>query len=135
MLNVLISSCPDIIEVNFLVFFVVVKECVFSMCSMLCKLRSTFFLRSSLCFNKMLNNINHTNLQERFQTFLTEKGFTRQGTKTITCTRPGYPWEQRLTSEILFLAVEQAMFLRVPVHGRIDLFCFVFFAPDFPFYF
>ena len=29
MLNVSIPSFPDIIEVNFLVFFVVVKECVF----------------------------------------------------------------------------------------------------------
>jgi len=62
MLNVLISSFQDIIEVNFLVFFLVFTAFVFSMCTMLCKLRSTFFLRSSLCFNKMLNNINHTNL-------------------------------------------------------------------------
>ena len=47
-----VKSCPDIIEVNFLVFFVVVKECVFSMCSMLCKLRSTFFLAFFIMFQQ-----------------------------------------------------------------------------------
>ena len=62
MLNVLISPFSDIIEVNFLAFFLVVTECVFFCMHNIMQAMQYFFFRSSLCFNKMLNNINHTNL-------------------------------------------------------------------------
>ena len=52
MLNVLISSFPDIIEVNFLAFFLVVTECVFFCMHNVMQTMQYFFLSFFIMFQQ-----------------------------------------------------------------------------------